>query len=119
MALIRNVRTNSERNEAIGNLMTEKFGANFAILLERPKRKPYCFYYGNDNFQISTYPFRFNQTYEEFIGGLTTASFMPPDEHPLYDKLETKAKEVFDDYSIEGFMIVEGETELVIGQPIV
>jgi len=48
---------------------------------------------------------------------MTTTSFMPDEDHPLFPKLETEAKKVFSKYSKDGYWMVEGETELLIGQP--
>jgi hypothetical protein len=42
---------------------------------------------------------------------------MPDEDHPLFDKLEKKALGIFSQYSHHGVWRVEGETELIIGQP--
>jgi hypothetical protein len=107
----------NEQERVIGSLMTEEYGADFTVVKEQPQNKPSSFYFGNGTFQNLTFPFQFNQSYEEFIGALTTASFMPDEDHPLFKKLETKAREVFSQYSKNGNMLVEGKTELIIGQP--
>ena len=117
LVLVRNYGTNQAQNDAVGRLMTEEYGADFSVVNERPKDRPISFYYGNDHFRKSTFPFQFQQNWEGFIGSLTTASFMPDEDHPLFDKLEMKAREVFSQYSKNGFLTVEGETELIIGQP--
>lgn len=118
LALLRNYGTNKEQNQLLGSLMTEEYGADFTSVQAQPKEKPFGFYFGNDNFRKLTFPFRFSQNWEEFIGALTTASYMPDENHPLFSKLETKAKEIFSKFSKEGYWMVEGETELIIGQPL-
>ncbi|MEN6436106.1 MAG: class I SAM-dependent methyltransferase [Anaerolineaceae bacterium] len=117
LVLVRNFNLENEQERVIGSLMTEEYGADFTVVKEQPQNKPSCFYFGNGTFQNLTFPFQFNQSYEEFIGALTTASFMPDEDHPLFKKLETKAREVFSQYSKNGYMLVEGKTELIIGQP--
>lgn len=117
LALLRNYGTNKEREEAIGSLMTEEYGANFTIVNQLPKENLDRFYFGNDDFRKLTFPFRFEQNYEEFIGALTSASFMPNEDHPLFGKLEMKARQIFSRYSKDGYWLVEGETELITGQP--
>jgi ubiquinone/menaquinone biosynthesis C-methylase UbiE len=117
LALLRNYGMNNEKDKAVGSLMTEEYGANFAGVTERPKEKPVHFYFGNDNFRKLTFPFSFHQGWEEFLGALTTASFMPNEEHPLFEKLEAKARQIFAKYSRDGYWLVEGETELILGQP--
>lgn len=117
LVLLRNYGTNRAHNEAIGNLMTKAFGADFSKVNERPKEKPIRFYYGNDAFQKFVFPFAFRQNWDEFIGSLTTASFMPDEDHPLFQKLETRAREIFARFAQHDYIKVEGETELIIGQP--
>jgi len=117
LVLLRNYGTNQEQNEAIRSLMTEEYGADYTVVNERPKEKPTRFYFGNDDFQRFVFPFQFHQNWDEFIGSLTTASFMPDENHPLFDKLEMKAGEIFSQFSSNEYLKVEGETELILGQP--
>ncbi len=117
LALIRNYALDEEKGKALGSLMTEEYGADFTVVTERPKEMPNPFYFGNGHFQKLTFPFQSRQNWEEFIGSLTTASFMPDEDHLLFRKLETKAKEIFSRYSQDGSCVSEGETELIIGQP--
>ncbi len=117
LALLRNYALDEEKGKALGSLMTEEYGADFTVVTERPKEKPIPFYFGNDRFQEITFPFRSRQNWEEFIGSLTTASFMPDEDHLLFRKLETKAREIFSQYSQDGYCVSKGETELIIGQP--
>lgn len=117
LALLSNNGTNREKYEAIQSLMTEEYGANMSVVMERPKEKPPRFYFGNEDFQTFVFPFTFQQGWAEFIGALTTVSFMPDENHPLFPKLETEAKKIFSQYSRQGYWKVEGETELIIGRP--
>lgn len=118
LVLIRNYRTSSkEKGKALSSLMTEEYGADFTVITERPKAMPNRFYFGNDHFQMFTFQFQFNQTWENFMGSLASASFMPDECHPLFEKLAVKAREIFSQYSQGGYWLVEGETELIIGQP--
>ena len=120
LAILRNYGTD-ELNKSVSSLMTEEYGANFSTTIERPKEKPIQFYYGNDSFQKLIYPFQFQQNWEEFIGAMTSASFMPNENHPLFNKLESEAEKIFSQYSdngkLNGKLNVRGETELFIGQP--
>ena len=117
MALLRNYGTDKEQNKAIGNLMKEEYGIDFSAIEKRPEKKTPDFYFGNGHFEKSTFPFQFKQNWKEFIGALTTASYMPDEDHPLFDKFETEAKKIFSHYSEDGYLTVKGETELIIGQP--
>ncbi len=117
LVLVRNYGTNQEKYEAIKSLMKEEYGADFSVVTGRPKEKPYRFYFGNNDFKTFSFPFAFQQGWEEFLGTLTTTSFMPDEDHPLFPKLETEARKVFSQYSNHGYWMVEGETELIIGRP--
>jgi len=117
LALIRNYGADGEPNKAVQSLMTEEYGADFSVLTERPEEKPARFYFANDDFQRYVFPFAFHQGWEEFLGTLTTVSFMPDEDHPLFPKLEARAREIFSQYSNHGDWKVEGETELIVGQP--
>lgn len=117
LALLRNYGTHKEQNQALGSLMTEEYGVDFTRVNVQTQEKSPGFYFGHDNFRKMTFPFRFAQNWEEFIGALTTASYMPDEDHPLFRKLESNAREIFSKFSNEGYWMVEGETELIIGQP--
>ena len=120
LALIRNDVKDSEQNKAVRGLMKEEYGANMSIksaVNEWSKEKPFHFYFGHENFQTFVFPFAFEQGWEEFLGRLTTVSFMPDEDHPLFPRLEAEARKVFSQYSNHGFWQVEGETELIIGRP--
>jgi hypothetical protein len=43
---------------------------------------------------------------------------MPDEDHPFFPKLETEARKIFSQYSRHGSWTVEGETELIVGQPL-
>lgn len=120
LAILRNYGTD-KLNKLVSGLMTEEYGANFSTTIEKPKEKPIRFYYGNDSFQKMIYPFQFQQDWEGFIGAITSASFMPNENHPFFNKLEDEAKKIFSEYSdngnLNGMVNVQGETELFIGQP--
>jgi ubiquinone/menaquinone biosynthesis C-methylase UbiE len=117
LVLLRNYATDQKKNKALGSLMTAEFGADYTVVNARPAEKPPPFYFGNHAFQKLTFPFAFRQNWTAFIGALTTASYMPNEDHPLFGRLETKAKEIFAQYSTDGYWLVEGETELILGQP--
>jgi SAM-dependent methyltransferase len=117
LVLVRNYGTNHEKYQAIKTLMTEEYGADFSVVTGRPGEKPSHFYFGNYDFQTFAFPFTFQQDWEEFIGTLTTTSFMPDEDHPLFPRLETEARKIFSQLSDHGYWMVEGETEVIIGRP--
>ena len=120
LVLLRNYAT-GELNNSVSRLMTEEYGANFLAETERPREKPAQFYFGHAGIEKRVYPFQIQQTWEEFIGAITSASFMPNENHPLFNKFEREAKKIFSQYSnngrVNGSLVVSGKTELIIGQP--
>ena len=120
LVLIRNDGRDNEQNEALRSLMVEEHGANLSVksvVAERTKEVPARFYFANDDFQTFVFPFALQQSWDEFLGMLTTVSFMPDEDHPLFPKLESEARKVFSQYSNQGYWKVEGETKLIIGRP--
>lgn len=114
LAIIRNNTKSDERNDAIGALMTEKYGA---IVQQRPPQKPMVFFFGHSDYQTLVFPFQSSQTWEQFIGSLLSASFMPNEDNSHFPALQQAARQVFDQFSTDGVLATYGETELRIGQP--
>lgn len=117
LVILRNYSTDEELNKAIGKLMAEEYGMDFSASSPKLKEKPIHFYYGDNNSQRTIHPFQFQQNWEEFIGAMLSASYMPDENNPLYQKLEEEARNIFSLYSRGGYLSVIGETELFIGQP--
>jgi SAM-dependent methyltransferase len=123
LAVLRNYGTDGEPGrarpsfgKAMEGLLIPENGVDFARVARPPDKKPVSFYYGRSDFQTMTFPFSSRQNWEEFIGSLLTASYMPGEDHPLYQNLERAARRVFEDFSVDGWLETKGETELVIGQ---
>jgi len=117
LAILRNYGIDEELNRATVGLMKAEYGADFSVASARPAEKPISYYYGNEDFQKIIFPFQFQQNWEEFIGALISASYMPDETNPLFKKLENEARQIFSRYSIAGCLTVHGETELFLGQP--
>lgn len=118
LAILRNYGTNKNLNESIDALSTEENGVDFSSSASLPEQKDMNFYFGHDHFHRKTFPFSFRQGWKEFIGSLTSASYMPDDDNPLYGNLENATRKVFDKFSVDGWLTVCGKTELHLGQPI-
>jgi SAM-dependent methyltransferase len=63
-----------------------------------------------------TFPFVFNENWEQFLGGLLSASEAPLEEDPEYPLFETAAREVFERYSRDGLLEARLETVLWLGR---
>lgn len=117
LAILRNYGTDQERNKAIGKLMSAEYGADFSVTVKKPQEKSVSYFFGNNEYQRKIFPFQFRQNWEEFMGALTSASYMPDDDNPLFNVLEQEAKRFFSQASENGYLMVRGETEMIIGQP--
>ncbi len=117
LAILQNYGTNKKLNKSLKDLSTKENGVDFSSSASPPEQKDMNFYFGHDHFHQMTFPFSFQQGWEEFIGSLTSASYMPDDDNPLYSNLENAARKVFDKFSVDGWLTVCGETELYLGQP--
>jgi ubiquinone/menaquinone biosynthesis C-methylase UbiE len=116
LAFLRNYGSDSRLNEAIGALSSESYGANPHAFEELPHSKPASFYFDRRPFRKFTFPFVIRSDWETFFGGLTSASYMPDNTHPLYGHLEKAAQEVFERFSTAGTLHIKVETELIIGR---
>jgi hypothetical protein len=117
LAILRNYGTNAALNAATAALSTQENAIDISRHVAPPERKPMRFYYGGDDFRTLTFPFSFAQGWEEFIGALCSASFTPDEDSPFFAAYQAAAREVFERFSVGGRLQVQGETELVIGQP--
>jgi ubiquinone/menaquinone biosynthesis C-methylase UbiE len=75
---------------------------------------PIRFYFGND-FHQQTYPFTYHQTFEQFLGAISSASYAPDEGNSLYVEFSRQAREVFNRFAYEGLLSAHGVTELSLG----
>jgi hypothetical protein len=117
-AILRNYPTDDERNDALGKIVIEELGVGFADVYPRRRKKAIEIYFGSAEFQKLTFGFQFRQNWQEFIGVLSTVSYMPAEDDPLFVKIKSEAKKLFSHHSQDGYLTVRGETELLIGRPV-
>ena len=117
LAILRNYPTRSDLNQAIDEISTLENGVDDSTAPKQPAKQPPEFFYAGGSFQKLSFPFSYEQSWEEFLGALISASFMPDEDHPLYPNLERAARGVFARFSSEGRLQGEGATELYIGRP--
>lgn len=80
------------------------------------RNQPISYYFNDGEFLKQEYPFKLQATWKEFFGGLSTASFAPDDDSPLYAEFEQAAKYVFKRFSTDGLIAQHGVTELYLGK---
>ncbi len=123
LALIRNYNVDQAQNAAFAAICTPENGVRPGSQEYRPEQKPASFYYGAASCDCAASPqrltFRFTgqQDWGAFIGSLLSASYMPDETDPLYPRLESAARRIFDQFSSGGLLTTHGEAEVWLGVP--
>lgn len=116
LAVLRNRSTSGEIDAALAAISTPENGVAPDEALPRAEHRPMEFFYGHDRYQSLAFRFSLEQDWPAFIGGVTSASYMPDEGHPAYPRFERAAREVFERFACDGRLIVQGETDLWVGQ---
>lgn len=116
LAILRNYGTDNVLNEAVAQILIEESAMQPSHSNQVAARKPLRFFYGGDDFQIQTFSFTMQETWEGFMGALSSASYVPDEDSPLYARLARAARELFERFSSAGLLAVHGATELCLGQ---
>ena len=113
LALCRNYGTNRDLGEALLSVYPPE---NDTESLMVGKHQARSFYYGGEKYLKMDFPFEIKLTWKAFLGSLSTASYAPDEDSPLYVQFERDARSVFDEFSIDNQIEVQGMTELYLGQ---
>lgn len=116
LAVLRNNATDAALSAAIENALVREHGIDTSSQQRLPGKEPMRFYFGSDAFQRSIYPFAVHQTWQDFIGSLSTASYFPEENDPVFPEVERALRGVFDSSSSDGVLTVHAATELCLGQ---
>lgn len=116
LAVLRNSGTNAALNAAIENVLVQRHAIGCGFGERLPGNEPVRFYFGSDAFMQSYYPFVIHQTWERFVGALSTASYFPDENAPGFRDVQRALRVVFDSFSTEGVLTVHVATELSLGQ---
>jgi len=73
------------------------------------------YYFGIGNEIKRHYPQTWQETWEEFIGGILSDSHSPEDSHPAFQKFIFEVRRVFDQFCAGSSLQVHGGTDIVIG----
>ncbi len=113
LAVLRNYGTDNQMGEALDKIFPPETDTS---TLMKGRGTPTSFYYGSDDYLKQTFAFTMRETWEEFIGALSTASYAPDEGSPLYANFERAARRVFDRFSAGDFVVSHIVTELCLGQ---
>ena len=117
LAVLGNNVIGNKNHEAFEALLTPENGVSPTRPAMPADRQPFSFYYARQGFQKLTFPNFFQEDWEHFFGGLLSNSSAPDEDHPLYPNFEQAARQIFDHLSQDGWLEMQCETELLIGQP--
>ncbi|MBN1584192.1 MAG: class I SAM-dependent methyltransferase [Anaerolineae bacterium] len=113
LAVLHNYSTDQELDAALEHVFPPE---SDKTVFEKGRGTPLSFYYGSDSVPKQSFAFTTQRTWEQFIGSLLSASFVPDETSPLYPDFERAAKEVFDRFSSGGVVVSPAATELCLGQ---
>lgn len=116
LAILRNISRNSELDKAMGEVIDRCLGQRARSAYPRSRKKPVDGYFAGGRYQERVYPFQFSQSLEGFIGVLASVSYMPGQDDPLFMDIEREARDIFEDFSQDGQLMVKGKTEVLIGR---
>jgi SAM-dependent methyltransferase len=110
------------RNYGIDEALVEALEPIFPIQCDtgpwmRGRNQPRDFYFGGRPYLQKTCPLPvIHQTWDDFLGALLTTSYAPDPGHPDYPPFEIAAKDVFEQFSQDGWLHSKAVTELLLGQ---
>jgi SAM-dependent methyltransferase len=82
------------------------------------KETPLAFYFGHDQSRQQDFAFTARQTWEQFLGSLSSASYAPDEGSRLYPAFASGVRQVFERFSRAGLVESQAVTYLCLGQPI-
>ena len=112
LALLRNRGTDAELGAALEEIYPEE---SDTLALMVGKSEPRSFYYCGE-FLLRTFPFTVRNTWEAFLGALSTASYAPEEGSPSYAAFQRAARRVWERFSSGGLLESNAETELYLGR---
>ncbi len=113
LAALRNYSIGKEIGEALEKIFPPETDT---LALMKGRGTPMSFYYGRDDFLKQTFVFTIQETWEQFLGGLSSASYAPEEGSPLYAGFAHAARNVFDRFCTGNCIVSHAVTELCLGK---
>lgn len=118
LAIIGDERSQPELDGAIRTLSIDDLGWRTVDDKVHIERVSPSFYFGHDGFETYRFAEERKETWEMFVGRLTSRSSAPDPEHPRRERYEQAARSVFDRFSQNGLLTVIQTTVVQMGQPV-
>jgi ubiquinone/menaquinone biosynthesis C-methylase UbiE len=74
------------------------------------------FYFGLGNGTKMHFPQTWQESWDEFIGGMLSDSHAPDDTQPAFPKFVSSVRRIFDEFNDKGYIHANGGTDLVLGR---
>ena len=115
LAVLWNRNTDQRLNEALSEVFAEDNGWDTSPDTNRHPSQPLGFYLDDTSVQLA-FDMAEQETWEHFLGALSSDSHAPDPSRPLYPNFEQAARRVFDRLQRRGALEVRFTTELRIGR---
>jgi ubiquinone/menaquinone biosynthesis C-methylase UbiE len=116
LAAIRNYGTKTELNQSIEQLFSNWQSNNNIYIYDFTFSEAAKYYFSVGTTQRFVYPFSFRQNWMMFLGALKATPNMPDECTVDFPAFSSAVKKIFEQFSADGWMTVDGETEILIGQ---
>jgi len=116
LAIFRNSSRNDLLDQDLEAIIQEQLGGEFGSVYPATRKKPIDHYFSDGLYKRKVFPFAFKQDWHEFIGVISTISYMPPPQDSRFLAIAEQARLVFNRYASDGLIQVKGQTELLLGQ---
>lgn len=110
---LRNDGTDQELNYALEKIYPKEKDTSSVMI---GKDVPMSFYYGSDDYRKHDFAFTVENTWEVFLGSISSASYAPDETDPFYADFKHAARSVFDCFRNDDAVVLHGTTELCVGQ---
>jgi ubiquinone/menaquinone biosynthesis C-methylase UbiE len=102
-------------NKAIGEIFKDEYGC--LPLDEHPpsNQVPNSFYFADGKHDTLQFPHTSEESWERFLGGISSAAYAPDRAHPRYGKFVHAVREIFDDFSQRNLLKWKIATEISFG----
>jgi SAM-dependent methyltransferase len=101
--------------QALQQVCTVENGWDITPAANQPPAQPMSYYFSKENLPQQSFPATRAETWDEFFGGLCSASNAPDEANPLFANLRASARRAFDALSTNGILNMHYSTELIFG----
>jgi ubiquinone/menaquinone biosynthesis C-methylase UbiE len=102
-------------NKAIGEIFKDEYGC--LPLDEHPpsNQVPNSYYFANGKHDTLQFPHTSEESWERFLGGISSAAYAPDWVHPRYKKFVHAVRKIFENFSQNNLLKWEIATEISFG----